>query len=73
MAINKHKFHLNMRKNFFPCRVAEPWNSCPGRTWNLPLETSQTHLDTLLCHLPQVTLPGQEGWTGCSPEGSGVL
>ena len=28
----KHrKFHLNMRKNFFPLRVTEHWNRLPGR------------------------------------------
>jgi len=34
----KHrKFRLNMRKNFFPLRVTEPWNRLRGRWWVLIL------------------------------------
>ncbi|RMC13266.1 hypothetical protein DUI87_10800 [Hirundo rustica rustica] len=33
----KHKkFHLNMRKNFFTLRVAEPWNRLPRKVVDLP-------------------------------------
>ncbi|PKU33609.1 reverse hypothetical protein [Limosa lapponica baueri] len=34
------KFHLNMRRNFFPLRVAEPWNRLPREVVESPsLET----------------------------------
>ena len=34
----KHrKFRLNMRKNFFPLRVTEPWNRLPRTWWSLLL------------------------------------
>lgn len=53
-----------MRKNFFTLRVAEHWNNFPGRSGSLPLEMFKTHLDMFLCHLLQVILPCQGGWTG---------
>lgn len=38
MARNKKKkLHLNMKKNFLTLKVAEQWNSFPGRLWSLPL------------------------------------
>jgi len=49
----KHrKFHLNMRKNFFPLRVMEPWNRLPRESVESPsLEILKTHLDAVLCSL----------------------
>ena len=61
----KHrKFHLNMRKNFFPPRVTEPWNRLPREVVESPsLEISKTRLDKVLCSLLWVTLLQQRGWT----------
>jgi len=49
----KHrKFHLNMRKNFFPLRVMEHWNRLPGELVESPsLEIFKTRLDKVLCSL----------------------
>jgi len=47
----KHrKFHLNMRKNFFPLRVTEHWNRLPRGMMESPsLEIFKTRLDQVLC------------------------
>ena len=49
----KHrKFQLNMRKNFFPLRVTEPWPRLPREVVESPsLEILQTRLDKVLCSL----------------------
>ena len=49
----KHrKFQLNMRKNFFPLRVTEPWPRLPREAVESPsLEIFQTHLDKVLYSL----------------------
>jgi len=49
----KHrKFHLNMRKNFFPLSVTEPWNRLPREVVESPsLEIFNTRLDKVLCSL----------------------
>jgi len=49
----KHrKFCLNMRKNFFPLRVMEPWNRFPREVVDSPsLEIFKTCLDEVLCSL----------------------
>jgi len=62
----KHrKFRLNMRKNFFPLRVMEPWHKLPREVVESPsLEIFKTWLDAVLCSLLWVTLLWQGGWTG---------
>jgi len=49
----KHrKFHLNIRKNFFPLRVMEHWNRLPREVAESPsLEIFKTHMDAVLCSL----------------------
>jgi len=49
----KHrKIRLNMRKNFFPLRVMEPWNRLPREVVESPsLEILKTRLDKVLCSL----------------------
>jgi len=49
----KHKkFHLNIRKSFFPLRVTEHWNRLPRGVVESPsLEILKTRLDVVLCSL----------------------
>jgi len=49
----KHgKFQLNMRKNFFPLRVMEPWNKLPrGVVCSPSLEIFKTRLNVVLFNL----------------------
>jgi len=49
----KHgKFHLNMRKTFFPLRVMEHWNRLTREVVQSPsLEIFKTRLDKVLCSL----------------------
>jgi len=50
--LKQRKFRLNMRKNFFPLRVTEPWHRLPREAVESPsLEIFQTHLDKVLCSL----------------------
>ncbi|KGL72779.1 hypothetical protein N309_01361, partial [Tinamus guttatus] len=43
------QFHLHVRKNFFPVRMAEPWNRLPREAVKSPsLEIFKTHLDATL-------------------------
>jgi len=50
--LRHRKFRLNMRKNFFPLRVTEPWPRLPRQVVESPsLEIFQTHLDKVLCSL----------------------
>jgi len=55
--LKQRKFHLNMRKNFFPLRVTEPWPRLPREPVESPsLEIFKPRLDTVLCSLLWVTL-----------------
>jgi len=50
--LKQRKFQLNVRKNFFPLRVTEPWNRLSREVVESPsLEIFQHHLDTVLCSL----------------------
>ena len=50
--LKQRKFQLNMRKNFFPLRVTEPWHRLPREVVESPsLEIFQTGLDKVLCSL----------------------
>ena len=50
--LKQRKFCLNMRKNFFPLRVTEPWNRLSKEAVESPsLEIFKTHLDKVLCSL----------------------
>ncbi|KFV73614.1 hypothetical protein N308_13352, partial [Struthio camelus australis] len=47
--LNHRKFHLDMRKNFFPVRVTEHWNRLPGEVVQSPLlEIFKAFLDVIL-------------------------
>ena len=50
--LKQRKFHLNMRRNFFPLRVTEPWNRLPRGAVDSPsLEIFKPRLDEVLCSL----------------------
>ena len=50
--LRHRQFHLNMRKNFFPLRVTEPWPRLPREVVESPsLEIFKTLLDKVLCSL----------------------
>jgi len=50
--LRHRKFHLNMRKNFFPLRVTEHWNRLSTEVVESPsLEILKTHLDKVLYSL----------------------
>jgi len=50
--LRHRKFQLNMRKNFFPLRVAEHWIRLPREVVESPsLEIFKTRLDKVLCSL----------------------
>ena len=50
--LRHRKFRLNMRKNFFPLRVMEPWNRLPREVVDsLSLEIFKTRMEKVLCSL----------------------
>jgi len=50
--LKQSKFRLNMRKNFFPLRVTEPWSRLPREAVESPsLEIFKTSLDKVLYSL----------------------
>ncbi|KFQ32427.1 hypothetical protein N332_04892, partial [Mesitornis unicolor] len=50
--LEHRRFHLNLRRNFFPVRVTEHWNRLPREVVESPsLETLKTRLDAFLCNL----------------------
>ena len=50
--LEHRKFHLNMRKKFFPVKVTEQWHRLPREAVESPsLETSKPRLDAFLCPL----------------------
>jgi len=58
--LKQRKLQLNMRKNFFPLRVPEPWPRLPREAVESPsLEIFKPHLAAVLCSLFWVTLLGQ--------------
>jgi len=58
--LKQRKLQLNMRKNFFPLRVTEPWPRLPREAVESPsLEIFQPRLAAVLCSLLWVTLLGQ--------------
>jgi len=61
--LKQSKLQMNMRKNFFPLRVTEPWPRLPREVVESSLEVFKTHLEAVLCSLLWVTLLRQEGWT----------
>jgi len=62
--LKQRKFRLNMRKNFFPLRVTEPWPRLPREVAESPLEILKTHLDAVLCSLLWGDPAWAGGWTG---------
>ena len=77
--LKQRQFRLNMRKNFFPLRVPEPWPRLPREAVESPsLEIFQTRPDKDLYSLLWVTLLGQRlGWVTpevpSNPDHAGIV
>ena len=44
--LERRKFHINMRRNFFTVRVTEHWNRLPREAVGSPLEIFKTCMET---------------------------
>lgn len=74
MTWRHKKFHLSIRRTSSHWGRQSTGTRCPG--WSLespPLEIFQTHVDAYPCHLLEVRMPWQGGWTRWSWESSPTL
>lgn len=44
--LERRKFHISMRRNFFTVRVTEHWNRLPREAVGSPLEIFKTCMET---------------------------
>lgn len=48
LKLKQMKFRMNMRKELFTLRVAEPWTKLPRKAVDSPLEIFKTQMDDFL-------------------------